>query len=915
MVLYIISDLAASTEVIGRTSDGSNELLGVKIKSLNLVVLVVYRPPGSILSEVVPSHPFMQTIDKFSSVLEALPTPTPNVAIMGDFNLPKATWPQCVPITGASQIEKSITLKMADLASQHFLEQVVLKPTHRCGNTLDLLFTNNTSLFLNHVTISTSPVSSHYVVEFTTTLGCDSPIMVQPPGSNSPFDRVNLMSKETNWDNIADYLRHQRWQQQFEGLSPTEMLESLIEKCENTVLASSPKKKVQKRSTIPRHRRALMRSRTKNRKRLANATNENRKAALRRKLVSIESQLQSSYKSLDTFDEERAIEAIKVNPKYFYSYSKKKLKLKSEVGPLADDTGDVTAEPEKMASLLANQFESAFSTPRNSQIDTTNPPTDTLSDMFFNEEDIKQAIGEVSGQSAPGPDRFPALLLRNCREELAHPLCLIWRASLDSGEIPSITKTSVITPIYKKGDKQQVKNYRPVALTYHLIKIFEKVVRNSIIKFIESRNLLNPNQHGFRSGRSCLTQLVQFFDQVTRHLEDGDNVDVVYLDFAKAFDKVDFFIALQKIFNLGIAGKLFRWIECFLTGRKQLVYVNGAKSMPKDVLSGVPQGSVLGPLIFLVLLGDIDTGIVSASVSSFADDTRILAKISSPQSVFSMQQDLETIYQWSETNNMEFNANKFECMRYGTNELIKTSTSYFSNSGSIIETKDSVTDLGIMMSSSAYFGEHISKVAVSAGLKSGWILRTFASRSPTLMLTLWKSLVLPDLDYCCQLWSPSKQGDIQKLENIQMSFLKKIAGMSQVNYWDQLSSLRLYSIQRRQERYVAIYMWKIIEGLVPDFGVTITHSTRHGRYCVVPHVKSSAPVRVQNIRFCSLSVRGPRIFNALPKHVRDVTQCSVDTFKRAVDNHLQQIIDQPRVKNLIPYCSQYSNSIIDMKAI
>ena len=189
-------------------------------------------------------------------------------------------------------------------------------------------------------------------------------------------------------------------------------------------------------------------------------------------------------------------------------------------------------------------------------------------------------------------------------------------------------------------------------------------------------------------------------------------------------------------------------MEYFLTDRKQLAYINGVKSMPKDVLSGVPQGSVLGPLIFFVLLGDIDTGIVNASVSSFADDIPILAKISSPQSVGSMQQDLETIYQWSETNNMQFNANKFECMRYGTNEQIKASTSYFSNSGSIIETKDSVTNLGIMMSSSAYFGEHINKVAVSAGLKCSWILRIFASRSPTLILTLWKSLVLPDLDYC-----------------------------------------------------------------------------------------------------------------------------------------------------------------------
>ena len=393
------------------------------------------------------------------------------------------------------------------------------------------------------------------------------------------------------------------------------------------------------------------------------------------------------------------------------------------------------------------------------------------------------------------------------------------------------------------------------------------------------------------------------------------NVDVVYLDFSKAFDKLDFKITLNKLQSIGIVGKLHTWIKNFLTGRKQAVCVENLLSKKQHVISGVPQGSVLGPLIFLILLGDIDSGVHHCSVSSFADDTRILGQVSNQSDVESIQADLNLVYRWSTINNMKFNADKFDCLRYGYDEIIKSNSHYMSNESTEIESKTSLKDLGVLMSSSANFDPHVNKTVVAANLKAGWVLRTFRTREPELMLTLWKSLVLPILDYCCQLWAPSSAGSIQALENVQKAYLSKISGMYQHDYWQQLSILRLYSLQRRRERYIIIYVWKIIEGLVPNFGINTSVNLRTGRFCVVPHVRSSTHRRVQSLRFASLSVNGPRLFNSMPKNVRNINGCATDVFKSALDRYLKSVPDEPRVKKLIPYCSRSSNSLLVMKPI
>ena len=312
------------------------------------------------------------------------------------------------------------------------------------------------------------------------------------------------------------------------------------------------------------------------------------------------------------------------------------------VGPPIDSAYNIVTCPIRMAQMLAEQYNSVFSKPKEgipdpevlfpeTNVKTSEGDSPLLHDLLFTPADIVRAIGEVSSSAAAGPDRFPAMLLKQCQTALSCPLYIIWRKSIDSGEVPDIMKTANIVPIHKGGSRGVTKNYRPIALTSHLIKVFEKVLRNKIVEFMEAHELFNPSQHGFRLGRSCLSQLIAHYDAILELLANGCNVDVVYIDFAKAFDKVDFMIILKKIHHLGVRGKIGKWIHSFLVNRSQSVLVNNARSKQMDVKSGVPQGSVLGPLLFLILIGDIDQEIARSFLSSFADDTRIGCQISSEE--------------------------------------------------------------------------------------------------------------------------------------------------------------------------------------------------------------------------------------------------------------------------------------------
>ena len=484
---------------------------------------------------------------------------------------------------------------------------------------------------------------------------------------------------------------------------------------------------------------------------------------------------------------------------------------------------------------------------------------------------------------------------------------------MKSGFIADSYKKQIITPVFKKGSKAVAANYRPISLTSHIIKIFERIIRTKIVKHLETNNLLCKNQHGFLKGRSCLTQLLKHTDIILNNFLKGLDTDSIYLDFSKAFDKVDHQILLLKLSSYGIRGKLLSWIEEYLSNRIQTVVVNGSKSYPAKVESGVPQGTVLGPILFLIYINDLHKCINHSVMSHFADDTRILKAIGLTSDVSLLQDDLQKTIDWSTTNKMVLNEDKFELLNHSltkTNSLKELPYSnqffeYSTESGTVIAPSDLVQDLGININTNLNWSAQINIISSKARQLISWVLSVFKNRSEQTMMRLYKALIRSRTEFCSPLWHPSKIEDIKMLESVQRLFTSKITEVSHLNYYNRLKSLRIQSLQRRRERFIIISMWKIINGEMPnDLCIQFSNTQRRGIKAKLPPLDMKATQRARSLYENSFAVIGPRLWNTIPHKI--TTKTNKDSFKVALSKYMEQIPDEPPIDGFTRH-----NSLLD----
>ena len=885
IIVYIKQGLEHNAKIISSGSLNSIEYQLLYLKKMNLLLITVYRSP---ISDARSFTTVMTNIDETLSQFEGK---CASILMNGDFNLPHIVWDHGEISSSENNWINHRTLKT--FAEKHALAQKIDHPT-RLNNILDLVFTNNDDLFTDFVIERSPSLSDHSFIIGNSRFGSRNPIEKIPPNEDS-YRALNFFSESVNWEGINQELSATDW----DGIFGSGNLEIDYKKFSDTLFnictSNVPKKRARKKKTrIPRDRKILMQRRSRIEKQLVRAWGRNR-ARLIERHNQIEEQLKLSHLAEIRMKEEKAISTIGKDDKYFFIYARSKSKLKSSIGPFLVN-GKTVEHPKDKANILKRQFESVYVNE-----DVTLMPSDTdinwppLSEIPFNEEDVLTTMKELREGAAAGPDEIPAVVLKKCAEHLKYPITLLWKKSLEQGYIPQILKAGLITPIYKSGPSIMEQNYRPVSLTSHITKIFERIVAKKLNQYLEVNNLFNDGQHGFRRGRSCLSQLLAHHNDVIEGLVNGSDVDVIYLDFAKAFDKVHHGILLNKLNNIGIRGEVHKWLKSFLLGRTQKVSVEGALSDESKVTSGVPQGTVLGPILFLIHISDINSRVTHSKVTSFADDTRILKWINKPNDREKLQEDLEKIYQWSDDNKMKFNDDKFELISYPVRPENHSQPYYHTRNGSQIDNKPELRDLGILLSKEATFSSNINQKVATAKKLVGWILRTFHSRGRLAMMTLFKSLVIPRVEYCCQLWNPDKQCDIGDIEGIQKSFTKKITGLRRKNYWQRLGDLDLYSLERRRERYIIIYVWKIIRGIVPNVDGANriqTETGRHGRHCVIPSLGRGAMRRIQTQNDNSFFVKGPKLFNCIPKAIRECNE-NQDIFKRKLDNFLKNVPDQP----------------------
>jgi len=397
--------------------------------------------------------------------------------------------------------------------------------------------------------------------------------------------------------------------------------------------------------------------------------------------------------------------------------------------------------------------------------------------------------------------------------------------------------------------------------------MFEKVIQKRMLEYLEMNGLINEAQHGFRPTRSCLTQLILYYDDILNEIESGAEVDSIYCDFEKCFDKVDFGVLLEKLKSKGIVGKALSWFKNFLTTRTFRVRVGHELSDVVEVISGFPQGTVTGPVLLLVMNSDLDKAIKNSKSGSFADDSKMYRAIKCDGDVKLLQEDLDGVQNWAKENNMKLNEDKFVLVTFNKNPEIKSE--YTLKNGCKVVNSVTTRDLGVVISNDAKFTAHISKVTSDCRKLMGMIFRTFKTRKDDIMMTLYKSLILSKIDYCSVLYSPSNISDLRQLEKLQANFTMRMECAKTLDgnrrdYWERLECLGLYSIERRFERYIVIFVWKVLNGIVYNPGLKFSRKdARTGVTCEVPKISGK-------LREVSFRVRGPKLFNSLPKDVRKI---------------------------------------------
>ena len=271
--------------------------------------------------------------------------------------------------------------------------------------------------------------------------------------------------------------------------------------------------------------------------------------------------------------------------------------------------------------------------------------------------EVRECLSNLDTSKACGPDGIPARLLKEYSEQIAPSLCSLFDFSLSRGKLPYEWKTADITPLPKKDLKEPAENYRPISLLTIISKILERCVATRFRDHV--KHLISLSQHGFLENHSCVTQLLSVLHAIGEALDKNIQSDLIYLDFAKAFDSVDHSILLAKLKAYGVSGPLFAWFTDYLTGRAQRVVVGGAASKWAPVASGVPQGSLLGPLLFTIFINDLPEEVVGGvRVALYADDTKLYKSVTSICDCQSLQSTLGNLNSWSKHNRIKFNTSK-----------------------------------------------------------------------------------------------------------------------------------------------------------------------------------------------------------------------------------------------------------------
>jgi hypothetical protein len=742
----------------------SLELISGKIKLKNkkqVIIAAYYRPPKRTEESYLST-----TQEEFANI--RLTNKNAIIIIAGDFNLPDIDWPTG-EIVG-SQYPKRVNLTFFNIISDNNLEQQVDFPTRK-DNILDIVLTGHPAFKLRCKPLPSIGNSDHDIVLYDTFLAAVR---------QKPIRRKIYLWKSAKMETIKTDIKTFDAKDKSSMAGVEAKWAAFKDMLLNSIEKNVPSKFTQGRHSLPwmtgKIKRAIKRKQKAHTK--SRMTKKKRdRDRYKRLQTEVRKMIRDSNKEYLT---DVVSQNKQGNPKKCWSYVKSKRQENSGVPPLKDAEGYVRSDRYAKADILNTQFHSAYTKEDVSNIpDMGAPACPSMKKIRVDNKGVYNLLCKLDPYKASGPDGIPPKILKEAAYEISPILTEIYQESIDTGTVPLDWREAVMIPAFKKGERHDPANYRPISLTSVCSKILEHIIHSSIMSHFDKNRVLCDNQHGFRKRRSCETQLIVTIDNIARQFANNVQVDIILLDFSKAFDKVPHYRLLAKLKHYGVSGSTAAWIEAFLKDRTQRVYVDGAESGKLDVMSGVPQGTVLGPLLFLAYINDLPNSTPNSHTRLFADDSLLFRTITSRSDAQLLQKDLSNLENWEQKWQMDFNPGKCTVLRIAPPRHTLLDTSYNLH-GETLSTSTCTKYLGVTFSNDLTWDHHINSITGKANRSLGFLRRNFKDCTTSVKRETYTTIVRPTLEYAATIWDPNSVKHIDKIEMVQ----RRAARFVNNNYWD-----------------------------------------------------------------------------------------------------------------------------------